>query len=243
MDLHKPKPWHGWRDFLKEVGTIVLGVSIALTGEQAVEKWRQHRQYLEARDAMRDELAGDIRNLSSRRDAEVNACSVRRVAEIAAILDGAEKRQPFNPPSWIGESLSPRLRFSAEGEAGRSELFSGKEQALFSYFYSFLHSIDLEQDRERQAWARLQALEGHSSLSPEMIANLRQALAEARWEARRIQYLLVFLAPAVKMLSLPSGTSLGVLGLSGRVETPALCLPLNTPREEAIRRSTPHAAQ
>ncbi|HVZ27710.1 MAG TPA: hypothetical protein VG798_03560 [Rhizomicrobium sp.] len=44
MDLHKPRAWHGWRDFLKEFGTIVLGVSVALGAEQAME-WlhRQHR--------------------------------------------------------------------------------------------------------------------------------------------------------------------------------------------------------
>jgi hypothetical protein len=36
MDLHKPKPIHNWREFLKEVGTIVLGVGIGLTG------WRRN---------------------------------------------------------------------------------------------------------------------------------------------------------------------------------------------------------
>ncbi|MBV9062475.1 MAG: hypothetical protein JOY77_06055, partial [Alphaproteobacteria bacterium] len=37
MDIHKPKPIRNWREFLKEVGIIVLGVSIALGAEQAVE--------------------------------------------------------------------------------------------------------------------------------------------------------------------------------------------------------------
>ena len=37
MDIHKPRPWHGGREFLKEVGTIVLGVLIAIGFEQAVE--------------------------------------------------------------------------------------------------------------------------------------------------------------------------------------------------------------
>jgi len=37
MDIHKPKPIRNWRKFLKEVGFIVLGVSIALGGEQAVK--------------------------------------------------------------------------------------------------------------------------------------------------------------------------------------------------------------
>ena len=32
MDIHKPKPIHGWRDFLKEVGVIVLGVLIVVDG-------------------------------------------------------------------------------------------------------------------------------------------------------------------------------------------------------------------
>jgi len=37
MDLHKPKPWHGLREFLKEYVIIVVGVLTALGGEQAVE--------------------------------------------------------------------------------------------------------------------------------------------------------------------------------------------------------------
>jgi hypothetical protein len=37
MDIHKPKPWHGVREVLKEVGTIVVSVLIALGAEQAVE--------------------------------------------------------------------------------------------------------------------------------------------------------------------------------------------------------------
>ena len=37
MDIHKPKPWHGSREFMKEIGTIVIGVLIALAAEQGVE--------------------------------------------------------------------------------------------------------------------------------------------------------------------------------------------------------------
>ena len=42
MDIHKPKPWHGWREFLKEYVIIVVGVLTALAAEQAVEwlHWR-----------------------------------------------------------------------------------------------------------------------------------------------------------------------------------------------------------
>jgi hypothetical protein len=37
MDIHKPKPWHGVREFLKEYAFIVVGVLTALGAEQGVE--------------------------------------------------------------------------------------------------------------------------------------------------------------------------------------------------------------
>jgi hypothetical protein len=37
MHFHLPKPLHGWREFVGEVGIIVLGVLIALAAEQVVE--------------------------------------------------------------------------------------------------------------------------------------------------------------------------------------------------------------
>jgi hypothetical protein len=57
MDIHKPKPWRGVRELLKEVGTIVIGVLIALGAEQAVEwlHWQQRTEKTEAH--LRAELA------------------------------------------------------------------------------------------------------------------------------------------------------------------------------------------
>ncbi len=64
MDIHKPKPWHGVRELLKEIGTIVIGVLIALGGEQAVEWTHQQTELSEAREALHNEVvegATDIR--------------------------------------------------------------------------------------------------------------------------------------------------------------------------------------
>ena len=52
MDIHKPKPWRGVREFLKEYVIIVIGVLTALGGEQAVEWGRTHREVGEARAAL-----------------------------------------------------------------------------------------------------------------------------------------------------------------------------------------------
>ena len=238
MDIHIPKPIRNWREFLKEIGIIVIGVSIALAGEQAVEKWREHRQYLDSREAMRSELAGNITRLRTR--GEVAPCIANRIAEIGAMLDKAEMHQPFAPPSWVGEAVSSRIRYSAEGEAGRSGLFSLAEQRQFSNIYSFLHSIDLEQDRERQAWAQLQLLEGRSAVAPDMISNLRQALTEARFEDRRIKFLLGFVKGNSRPLSLALVPNLDPVSAP---EAYPPCLPMNTPLAEGIRRTTYRGAE
>ncbi len=47
MDIHKPKPWHGFREFLKEYVIIVVGVLTALGAEQGVE-WLHWRHEVEA---------------------------------------------------------------------------------------------------------------------------------------------------------------------------------------------------
>ena len=47
MDIHKPKPWHGLREFLKEYLIIVVGVLTALAAEQVVE-WVHWRHQVEA---------------------------------------------------------------------------------------------------------------------------------------------------------------------------------------------------
>ncbi len=237
MDIHKPRPFHNWREFFKEYVIIVLGVATALAGEQAVEHWREHRQYLESREAMRFELASNIAAWVYR--PVVSACAAGRIAEISALLDKAEKREPFLAPSWVGEASTNRFRFSAENEATRSGLFSPLEQRQFSTLYSFMHQIDQEMDRDRQAWGRLQALEGRNNLSPEMIAQMRLALAEARYQDRRIQQLMGLVRANAPPLSLPRVAPNAL----AKPEAWPLCLPMVTPRDEAIRRTAYPGAQ
>ena len=68
MDIHKPRPWHNWRDFLKELGTIALGVSIAIAAEQAVEWWHWQGEVQTARKTLMAEIAAKRPNI----DVEIN---------------------------------------------------------------------------------------------------------------------------------------------------------------------------
>jgi len=234
MDIHKPKPVRTWREFLKELGTIALGVGIALAAEQAVERWREHRQYLESRDAMRFELATNFSYIAQR--PTISACASKRIAELTALLDKAEKHEAFDPPRWIGGASGARVRWVAETDAGRSGLFSPLEQRRFANVYSYMHSLDIEQDRERLVWARLQPLENRASVPPEMLPNLREALAQAQFEDERI----VFMLELAKTYAQPLGLTVPVIDPGVWPDTWPHCVPLDTPRAEALRRSAYH---
>ena len=59
MHVHLPKPQHGWRAFVGEVGIIVIGVLIALGAEQVVETLHERADVEQLRSALRGELADD----------------------------------------------------------------------------------------------------------------------------------------------------------------------------------------
>src|SRR6185437_6092695 len=121
MDIHKPKSWHGWREFLKEVGTIVIGVLVALAAEQAVEWVHRQHQRAEARDVIRREIADNLAELDLRTPSR--DCVQRRLSEVEAWLDAADLARPIKPAIWIGRPNIPPLitsRWEAATASGRT---------------------------------------------------------------------------------------------------------------------------
>src|SRR5205814_1085520 len=97
MEIHKPKPIRNWREFLKEVGTIVLGVCIALAAEQAVEWWHWRGQVQGARQALAQELARNMRNGAAR--VVMASCVEGRLDKLADVLDAASRGGTLPPLS------------------------------------------------------------------------------------------------------------------------------------------------
>ncbi len=105
MDIHKPKPWHGAREFLKEYLIIVVGVLTALGAEQMVEAfhWSEKVRHAEAREA--PEIAGIYAD-AYERDV-VQPCIDRRIDDLkAALLTGAGEWKPI--PLMVMTGVSGR---------------------------------------------------------------------------------------------------------------------------------------
>src|SRR5262249_29146267 len=104
MHVHLPKALHGWRDFLKEVGIIVVGVLIALGAEQLVQAWHWRHETSAARDALGREAA-DTRSAALQRS-QLQPCVERRLKEIAAIFAAHAAGNPIQVHRSIGRPVS-----------------------------------------------------------------------------------------------------------------------------------------
>lgn len=94
MEIHKPKPWQDWPEFLKEIGTIVIGVLIALGAEQAVEGLHNRDAVAETREALRAEA--EINVGLSRFAVQEDRCYLKALDMYDAWAKGAPKPEVPN---------------------------------------------------------------------------------------------------------------------------------------------------
>jgi hypothetical protein len=59
---HKPKPWHGWREFLREYVVVVVGVLTAAAVGLTVDWLHRMAEVRETREALSDEIGSNLRN-------------------------------------------------------------------------------------------------------------------------------------------------------------------------------------
>jgi hypothetical protein len=97
MDIHKPKPWHGVREFLKEYVIIVVGVLTALGAEQMVEWAHWNHRVAETRVQLNQELGADA---GSSLTWLINApCLDAQLAALTQAVAQARRTGVFHPPA------------------------------------------------------------------------------------------------------------------------------------------------
>lgn len=168
MHFHLPKPLHGWREFFGEVGVVVLGILIALGGEQIVEKVHERIVAEEAREQVNQELATDFAVLGNRVRSE--PCIARQIEDVMAlfVVAGTSK---YVAPSWISQPNdwdNQTGRWQAASQSGRAALLSQAEQITYSFAFSQIAALQAAQSDEAEqmgascrASGRCKSIVGH----------------------------------------------------------------------------------
>jgi hypothetical protein len=180
MHFHLPKPLHGWREFIGEVGIIVIGILIALGGEQVVEAIHWREQVRLEREALQTEVVGNLDAVRLRLLLE--PCVRVRLREVSRILDDAERGIQPKLATRVGFPLPSGASRGAWNIAVTGDALSHmpiQAQLDFSGAFANFENWDEIRREEFDAWTRLDVLDQKSRLSTTDLAGLRQALAQA----------------------------------------------------------------
>ena len=235
MDLHKPKPWHGLREFLREYLIIVVGVLTALGAEAVVERLHEARVSDEARAAVRAELNVDIANMRRREVGE--PCIARRLAELSDWVERSEAGEAPPPPLTIGAPGHPSTyveRWDAATAGGRTSLLSSDEQRAFARVYVDVKAYGAMKPVEREVWGQLIGLEAVRHPSPELLARAREAIGRARLLDASVRRTFYEAAVFARLIGI-KGENAGLMPVTAYDKGGPICLPLSAPASEAAK--------
>ena len=193
MDIHKPKPVHGWREFIAEIGVIVVGVLIALSAEQVAEAlhWR-HQVHLE-RESLRASAKEQLQVIVSRQVQQ--PCVERRLNELEVLF---QKHKAGALPRLLGPVGRPQNRGSgmepwqiAVGSQAVAHMNLNERDELAGAFSNYENLQQLFADADR-AWIQLSVLDHADDLEPGDWTELRRAYAQVRATEDRIRTVIPY---------------------------------------------------
>jgi len=229
MHVHLPKPLHGWRAFVGEVGIIVLGVLIALGAEQAIQGFHDRQVAAQSRRDVRDEVAWDLGFYRTR--LQESSCIESRLDELSRFVQSGAV--PANTVKWVGRAadFAPFFeRWRAVTSSARTALFSPAEQSSFDAIYGIFARMDQESQAEQSAWTDLNILQ---HINGPIDSPTRLVLLRAIEQARRSDGVMRFVSTYVYFHA-------HRLGITSNPDTSPqagdvydVCLPLSMPAEQA----------
>jgi hypothetical protein len=153
VDIHKPKPVHSWRELLSEVGVVVIGIVIALSGEQLVEAVHHSEQRQELRQALDHEnrqAIADSKSTLAFLD-KLTAWQIALIDQVRAAKAAGHPlgaQLPFTPSDFDYPS-DPA--FQAASSSGRLSLLTPEEIAAYAEAHEGTEASKAANDRTNRA--------------------------------------------------------------------------------------------
>ena len=184
MHFHLPKPLHGWRAFVGEVGIIVLGVLIALAAEQLAETLHWRAEVRDAKLAIHQDMAQSNRVFAYR--VAAHDCVARRLDRIGELIEEAAQHQA---PTSVGD-VFPDIGNALDKNAWETsragqvlQHFDRKSLGLYGAYYTQIDNVHEFVMREGDDWGILRVLRGNPNrLAPSDFTGMRVALMHASFE-------------------------------------------------------------
>ncbi len=229
MHIHKPKPLHGLRELLTEVGVIVIGIVIALALEQAVEAFHRHDSAAEARRQIREELSGNAWRLWEQE--RTQTCVDARLGELERMLSESLRSGHIEPGVTVGRPwhhIWESARWTSITQAGVVAYFPEEESAGYSNIYSLFANLTVDSIKEQESWANLQSLRYLTAIDKSDALFYLREVEKIRLDRVEMHNLAVILRRAYQPLHLDLRG--GPQKYDVKVQPPTVCAPLTNAR-------------
>lgn len=179
------------RRFLREVGSIVLGVLIALAIGEAADSVRHRVNASRALAAIREEYG--VNGVYIEERMLKGRCIAKRLEAVRTALATARATGRLQPIVTVGApNIRPLTTAAWQTFLGSGDTLYASPQTIGAgRLYEVMADRYRDmQDREQEAWARLRVLEGRTGpVDGDLMVELEITIEEARYNARLINVL------------------------------------------------------
>jgi hypothetical protein len=230
VEIHKPHAAKTWKEFFIELGTIVIGILIALGLEQAVEAAHDRARAEQARENIRSEIANDTGEMVTRD--RTKDCISHRLDEVNDLIRASAAGALPQGPIWVGHPFNAAMadsQYRSATQSGAVSLLPSQEQSSYARIYAEFEQYYQAELTEQSAWSDLRTLENHPASSPVLDWQLRSAVQKARTARFKMETAEYFVRTGASSLRVRPNVVF-------TFKQQAACIPLDTPRPEAVEK-------
>jgi hypothetical protein len=151
----RTKPIGSWRDFLKEVGTIVLGVAIALAAGEAVDAWNWRKEVSIVEDSLDDELADSL--FAAEERIKITDCQHRTLDALDDLADRSKGTLVIRNTPMSRNRVWGSAAWDAAVASGAIAHMPHDTRNTYSVLFSFVRLFRDLNIRQQELWASINA--------------------------------------------------------------------------------------
>jgi hypothetical protein len=155
IDAPDAKTFNGWREFFKEVGTIVLGVLIALTAGELVDDWHWKSEVGIVEDSLDDELSDSL--FAAQERIKITDCQRQTLDALDELADKSRGTLVIRNTPVSRNRVWGSAAWDAAVASGAIAHMPHDTRNAYSELFSFVRLFRELNLRQQELWASISA--------------------------------------------------------------------------------------
>ena len=178
MEIHRPKEIHNWREFAKEVGTIVIGVLIALAAEEALSEYNWRKEVAIVQDSLDDELSGTL--FAAMERVKIADCQRRTLDRLDQLADESRGTLVIRHAPVTRNRVWGSAAWDAAVASGAIAHMDHDQRNAYANLFSFVRLFRELNLRQEELWATISAYRRPRPLTETSRERFIEAVAQLR---------------------------------------------------------------